>query len=47
MFFLGFQLSMQGLLYDVQFSTRTVKIRRNPDDTISGVGAIHEVFFAS
>ncbi len=29
LFMIGFQLSLQGLLYDVQFSTRTVKLRRD------------------
>jgi dolichol-phosphate mannosyltransferase len=28
LFMIGFQLSLQALLYDVQFSTRTVKLRR-------------------
>ncbi len=31
LFISGFQLSLQALLYDVQFSTRTVKIRRDPE----------------
>ena len=45
MFMLGFQLSMQALLYDVQFSTRTVKVRRDPAEAVTpGSG---EVFFAS
>jgi glycosyltransferase involved in cell wall biosynthesis len=30
LFMIGFQLSVQALLYDVQFSTRTVKLRRDP-----------------
>jgi dolichol-phosphate mannosyltransferase len=47
MFMLGFQLSMQALLYDVQFSTRTVKIRRNPDDSAVTAAGGNEVFFAS
>lgn len=29
LFMIGFQLSLQALLYDVQFSTRTVKLRRD------------------
>lgn len=32
LFMLGFQLTLQALLYDVQFSTRTVKIRRPPGE---------------
>ncbi len=47
MFMLGFQLSMQALLYDVQFSTRTVKIRRDPDSAVAAEGSPNEVFFAS
>jgi dolichol-phosphate mannosyltransferase len=45
MFMLGFQLSMQALLYDVQFSTRTVKVRRDPAEPVSA--GVNEVFFAS
>jgi glycosyltransferase involved in cell wall biosynthesis len=29
LFMLGFQLTLQALLYDVQFSTRTIKVRRD------------------
>lgn len=47
LFILGFQLSMQALLYDVQFSTRTVKVRRDPDESASDTVASAEVFFAS
>lgn len=30
LFIIGFQLSLQALLYDVQFSSRTVKLHRDP-----------------
>jgi glycosyltransferase involved in cell wall biosynthesis len=33
LFMIGFQLSMQALLYDVQFSTRTIKLRRHRNRT--------------
>jgi dolichol-phosphate mannosyltransferase len=43
LFMIGFQLSLQALLYDVQFSTRTLKVRRGvtagghePDHVFSG-----------
>ncbi len=29
LFIIGFQLSLQALLYDVQFSTRTIKLHRD------------------
>jgi dolichol-phosphate mannosyltransferase len=38
-FMMGFQLSLQALLYDVQFSTRTVKVTR---DRHRGVGSARE-----
>jgi hypothetical protein len=43
---LGFQLLLQALFYDVQFSTRTLKVRRDPDEpaTKSSGG---EMFFRS
>lgn len=47
LFILGFQLSMQALLYDVQFSTRTVKVRRDPSESANENVASAEVFFAS
>jgi dolichol-phosphate mannosyltransferase len=47
MFMLGFQLSMQALLYDVQFSTRTVKVRRDPGQALDEQPVAPEVFFAS
>jgi glycosyltransferase involved in cell wall biosynthesis len=47
MFMLGFQLSLQALLYDVQFSTRTVKVRRDPAERVDANAASAEVFFAS
>lgn len=46
LFMLGFQLSMQALFYDVQFSTRTVKVRRDPEASVAE-GTSAEVFFAS
>jgi dolichol-phosphate mannosyltransferase len=47
LFMLGFQLSMQAVFYDVQFSTRTVKLRREPRDAdVSGDGS-SEIFFSS
>ena len=33
LFMIGFQLTLQALLYDVQFSTRTVKVRHEPKGT--------------
>jgi hypothetical protein len=36
---------MQALLYDVQFSTRTVKLRRTPSDPVSSAPS-HEIFFS-
>jgi len=45
LFIFGFQLSMQALLYDVQFSTRTVKLRRTPSDPASSAPS-HEIFFS-
>ena len=32
LFMTGFQLSLQALLYDVQFATRTIKLRRDPSE---------------
>jgi glycosyltransferase involved in cell wall biosynthesis len=37
LFMIGFQLSLQALLYDVQFAVRTLKFRRAPDDETSSV----------
>jgi glycosyltransferase involved in cell wall biosynthesis len=46
LFILGFQLTMQALFYDIQFSTRTVKIRRDPEEDVASEVASREVFFA-
>jgi glycosyltransferase involved in cell wall biosynthesis len=47
LFILGFQLSMQALLYDVQFSTRTVKVRRDPEASAGDGSTSSELFFPS
>lgn len=44
LFILGFQLSLQALFYDVQFSTRTLKVRRDPEAAVTA-GPAQEVFF--
>jgi dolichol-phosphate mannosyltransferase len=40
LFIVGFQLSLQALFYDVQFSTRTVKVRRDPSALRDGADGI-------
>jgi glycosyltransferase involved in cell wall biosynthesis len=47
LFMLGFQLLIQALFYDVQFSTRTLKVRRDPDKPPVMARGGSEVFFRS
>lgn len=46
MFILGFQLSLQALFYDVQFSTRTLKVRRDPEEEVDLRAISPEVFYS-
>lgn len=44
LFITGFQLALQALFYDVQFATRTLKIRRDPESDPRATPS-REVFF--
>jgi dolichol-phosphate mannosyltransferase len=46
LFIMGFQLSLQALFYDVQFATRTLKVRRDPESSVS-VKIVREVTLRS
>jgi dolichol-phosphate mannosyltransferase len=46
LFITGLQLSLQALFYDVQFATRTLKVRRDPEAPATA-GTPQEVFFRS
>jgi dolichol-phosphate mannosyltransferase len=47
LFMLGFQLSLQAVFYDVQFAPRTVKIRRDPNDSVQKSSGSQEMFLMS
>jgi dolichol-phosphate mannosyltransferase len=47
LFMLGFQLTLQALFYDVQFSPRTLKVRRDPSEATVHSSDSTEVFSRS